>query len=246
MEKTRWQKTRSAVGAVSLLLFPASFYYLSPVISLGGASLGILAGSLIVFGVLLVSGMLLGRSFCSWVCPAGKIQDLAMQSRTGRFPRKALAWLKYVVWAAWLGLLFILFHSSGGIKRVDFTFATTSGFSVGDLPSLIAYLAVVLAFFGLALIGGRRTGCHTICWMAPFLVLGMKLGDLLRLKRPRLAVVETPCSSCGLCDRQCPMSLEVSKFAAQGKPESADCILCGACVDACPRKRLCLKWKNHA
>ncbi len=43
--------------------------------------------------------------------------------------------------------------------------------SVTDLNGLIAYVLVVIVFFLLALIIGRRSACHTICWMAPFMII---------------------------------------------------------------------------
>jgi len=46
---------------------------------------------------------------------------------------------------------------------------------IADLPSLIAYVAVVALFLVLSLTVGRRAGCHTICWMAPFMVIGRKI-----------------------------------------------------------------------
>ena len=42
----------------------------------------------------------------------------------------------------------------------------------------ITYLTVVGIFFGLAVLAGRRAGCHTICWMAPFMIIGRKIRNL--------------------------------------------------------------------
>jgi formate hydrogenlyase subunit 6/NADH:ubiquinone oxidoreductase subunit I len=39
------------------------------------------------------------------------------------------------------------------------------------------------------------------------------------------------------------MSLEVSRLQAKGSIASVDCILCGKCVDACPKKTLSFAWR---
>ncbi|MFP4364387.1 MAG: 4Fe-4S binding protein [Spirochaetia bacterium] len=41
--------------------------------------------------------MVLERTFCSWVCPAGKIQDLTAEARTRRSPRRYIHWIKYLM-----------------------------------------------------------------------------------------------------------------------------------------------------
>jgi SAM-dependent methyltransferase len=49
---------------VSLLLFPVTLYYFSPVIIIEGAFQGIVTGSFVMFGLQLVASMFPGRAFC--------------------------------------------------------------------------------------------------------------------------------------------------------------------------------------
>ncbi len=237
------RRIRAAVTTLALILFPAFFYYLSPVMPLIGGSLGIVTGSLVVFLFLFLSAAFLGRGFCSYACPAGALQDEACRGGTRAFPAK-LRWIKWVVWASWLTGLGFLFRRAGGVQGIEFAFGTQGGLSVSDPSSLIAYLMVVIVFFLLALLAGRRAACHTICWMAPFMVLGRAAGRALRL--PSLRVRSTPesCVSCGRCDAVCPMSLPVSRLLAAGEISSADCILCGECVDSCGRNTLSFSWRR--
>jgi len=81
---------------------------------------------------------------------------------------------------------------------------------------------------------GRRTMCHSICWMAPFMIISRKLSNLVRWSALRLKTDTTECTSCGTCTRNCPMSLEVQEMVDRSYMESAECILCGQCVDNCP------------
>ena len=236
------QRVRAVTTTLSLILFPAFFYYLSPVIPIGGAQKGIVTGSLVIFALLFGSALVLGRGFCAYVCPAGALQDHVARGRSRRFPQRAFGWLTYVVWVAWLGMLAFFFRRAGGISGISFAFQTTSGLSVADRSSLIAYLMVVLVFFLLALLFGRRAACHTICWIAPFMVLGRKLGAMLRV--PAVSVTSDPasCVDCRKCDGVCPMSLPVSRMHRNGVVSSSGCILCGNCVDVCPTGTLSLRW----
>ena len=65
-------KIRKTLLFVSLLLFPLTLNYLSPYVSIDGAMAGVLSGSALLFLLLFVSGLFLGRAWCGWVCPAGR------------------------------------------------------------------------------------------------------------------------------------------------------------------------------
>ncbi len=70
--------------------------------------------------------------------------------------------------------------------------------------------------------------------MAPFMILGRKLRNLVRWPALRLKANTEQCVSCSTCTKNCPMSLEVQSMVEKSKMESAECILCGRCVDNCP------------
>lgn len=44
------------------------------------------------------------------------------------------------------------------------------------------------------------------------------------------------CVQCGICSYNCPLGIDVRRFAWQGKPViESHCITCGECVSRCPR-----------
>lgn len=241
MKKTKYVKTRLGFLTISTILFPVTFYYLSPMVPMNASIQGVVSGSLIVFLILLVLSIFIGRFFCSWLCPAGGIQDQLLQSRNKRVSVKKISWLKYVVWSFWLGTLLFLFKKAGGIKGIDFTFATDHGFSTTDLMSIIIYTIVVLTFSTISLIIGRRAACHTICWISPFMVVGKKIAETLKIPNLHLRAETHECVHCGKCDKSCPMSLEVEKLVDTGVIRDNNCILCGECKESCPKKLF--SWK---
>ncbi|MGL1893958.1 MAG: 4Fe-4S binding protein [Spirochaetaceae bacterium] len=228
-----YQKTRIAIATLSMILFPLTFYYFSPYLSIMGAAEGIVSGSIIVFIMLFLSSIFLGRAFCSWVCPAGAIQDQLLKSRTKRVNVKKISWIKYVIWVPWLMTILFMFKRAGGAKQVDFLYQTEMGISVTSLGSAITFTIVIMLFYLISLIFGRRSACHTICWMAPFMVLGKKLGELLQVPSLRLKRDPSKCIECKKCNSVCPMSLNVVDLSRNKDLSDHNCILCGRCVDVC-------------
>ena len=235
--KTKRQLTRRVLLIASLLLLPVTLYYFSPALSLQGAASGVASGSVLLFAGLFVSALVLGRAFCGWACPMGGLQELTALLRGRAVARRRVRWIKYLVWGPWFLLLVYFTVRAGGFHRVHFTYQTWHGVSVSDLQGLLTMLAVATVFFVPAIAAGRRASCHTLCWIAPFMIAGRALRNLAAwpslLLRPAR---QEACQQCGECTSACPMSIEVSAGVKAGSLETTDCILCGSCVDACPRR----------
>ena len=232
------QTVRHLILLISLLLFPLTLNYFSPYLIVVGASRGIITGSFIIFSVLLLSSLFLGRFFCGWLCPAGGLQEACFgisrkPARGGR-----LNWLKYIIWVPWITAIIVLGIWAGGFIQIDPLYMTESGISVDDISKYIIYYSVVLIFFLLAVLAGRRSACHYICWMAPFMVIGDKFGRLIHLPSLHLESRPDKCIDCKRCNQICPMSLSVSTMALSGQMKNSECILCGECIDHCPRQVL--------
>jgi ferredoxin-type protein NapH len=232
------QRARTAVSLISLLSFPVTLYYLSPAVIAMGAAEGVVTGSAIVFAALFLSSLVLGRGFCSWVCPAGALQDCAARANGRPVKSGRVGLVKYFIWVPWLALIVLLFAKEGGVKAVEPAYMTEQGISALGLPGFLSYYAVIAIFLVIGLLGRRRLACHSICWMAPFMIIGRRIKDALPYPSLRLVARREACTSCGSCDRSCPMSLSVSKLVARGDMRHDECIFCGECVDGCPSKAI--------
>lgn len=227
------QKTRRTIVFLSLLLFPLTLNYFSPYVSIDGAMSGVISGSLLVFGLQFVSGIFFGRAWCGWLCPVSGLNEACLGINSRNVDARRLKIVRYAIFSVWAGILVSMFVLAGGIKGIDPLRMTETGISVDEPMKFIVYYSVVLLIFLVTLLVGKRGACHSICWMSPFLVAGLKLGRLLRL--PQIKIYSTPaaCIQCGSCDKACPMSIAVSKSVLTGCIRSSDCILCGSCADAC-------------
>jgi polyferredoxin len=46
------------------------------------------------------------------------------------------------------------------------------------------------------------------------------------------------CSNCKLCNKACPMGLDVNDMVKNDTMENLNCILCGECIENCPEKTI--------
>ena len=225
----------------SFLLFPITIFYFSPVLVIEGALAGAVVGSTLVFGLQFLLAIVFRRAFCGWLCAAGGLQEL--EADVAGKPAK-LGWrtrIKYVIWVPWVLAIAVFAWVAGGFTLVDPLAGIPGGVSMNNPLGLPIYFGIVALFFIPNLFLGRRAMCHCVCWMAPFMVLGEKLGSALRVPQLRIEAEPERCVSCGKCNHACPMSLDVESLLNEGTIADAECIQCAACADACPKDALALR-----
>lgn len=242
--KTR-QKLRNGIILFSFFLFPAIYYYLSPVVIIKAAQNGVMNGSFIIFALLFVSALILGRGYCGWVCPAAGCQEAIIKARDKKVKRGNF--IKWIIWVPWIIAITFFAIKAGGYHKIDFFYETSYGLSIGNIEALIIYyffllLPIVLPSF----VFGKRSFCHHICWMAPFMIIGRKIRN--RFGWPSLQIQAKPekCSHCHTCVNNCPMSLQVEKMVQANKMENTECILCGTCIDGCEFNAIRFTFFNKA
>ncbi len=234
-------KTRKTLAFISFLLFPVTFNFFSPYISLDGALQGIISGSLMVFALMVITGLVFRRAWCSYVCPWAAPSEYICTINNRPVERRILRKIRYTIFGIWFTGIITAFVLAGGIKGIDLLHLTETGVSV-DMPfKFITYYLVIAILFLLTILIGRRGACHAMCWMSPFLVFGCYLGEKLRLPQFLVLSKTEYCIGCGQCTKACPMSIDVMAEVKNGKIDSHDCILCGQCVNSCPRDVLSIK-----
>ena len=192
------------------------------------------AGVFIFFGIILMS-LIVGKSFCSWLCPIGFLSELIGDFGQKIFKKKIklpkfldypLRTLKYLM----LGFLFysvFFLMSTLAVKsfldspynlvsdiKMYYFFADISGFSL-----------IVITFLFLLSIPVRNFWCRYLC---PY---GALLGILNFLSPTKIKRNPVSCTDCGLCNKACPSFIKVDKVKTV---LSDECTSCFNCIDACP------------
>lgn len=194
-----------------------------------------------VFGVLLFFSMVLGRLVCGFLCPFGLVQDLLHKIPVPKWelPKRAdklLRWLKYVVLVVMVILLPITLTNAFGIAPPYFCeFICPAGTLEGGI-SLASQSETLRQMIGglfywkifllvLVVVGSMviyRPFCKYLCPLGAFYGLFQRVGFF------QMEVDGAKCDGCGLCEKTCPMQVDVRKNI-----NSAECIRCGRCKDVC-------------
>lgn len=259
------QRIRKTILVISFLLFPVTIWYFSPYLIIQAASEHIMNGSFIVFCAMFVFSMFFGRAWCGYLCPAGGLQECLFACNPNPAKQGKRDWIKYIIWVIWIIAVIVTFLLGKNQVTINPFYMTDHGISVAGIHNYVVYYGVILLLVLPALIHGRRASCHYVCWMAPFMVIGSTIGRLLHLPQLHVEADSERCISCGQCSKACPMGLDVKNMVLKsgnsghsermqsGSPkdgcsrpgnslETSECIQCGACIDACPKKVLKYKF----
>jgi polyferredoxin len=205
------------------------------------ASIGYYHFSLYVFGFLATIGAVGGRIVCGWACPFGFIQDILYKLKTVkvRVP-KILHATKYFV-------LFILVLAVPYFTKEPWfcKLCPIGTFEAGiplmlinkdlrDLIGLLFYVKIaILMSFIFWMIISQRPFCKTACPLGAIYSLFNKFSII------KLEVNEKKCVKCGLCVKECPVSIKINEEGG----DSANCIRCFRCSN-CPTKAISIKLSS--
>ncbi len=190
---------------------------------------------LAIFVAILLMGLLLKRSFCSWVCPIGFLSEYLWKLGRKIFGRNLvlpkfldypLRSLKYIllVFFAWgiLGemsvralraFIYSPYNRVADIKMLMF-FEHLSTFSFSVL--------VVLALLSIPI---KNFWCRYLC---PY---GALLGFLSLFSPVKITRNPKTCIDCKLCTEVCPANLPVHRL---NRIRSDECTTCLSCTAVCP------------
>ena len=248
LKMSKRQSIRRGIIIRMFLLFPITITWLSPALPVIYAGFGgILTGAVIIFLLQFLTSLFLGRVFCGYICSAGGLQECMMRVSDKKVKSTKINIIKYIIWVPWLAAIVVLFVRSGGINEIDFFAGTVDNWQFLIAPYRYwIYFGVILLMVVAHLLVGNRATCHCVCWMAPFMIIGTKVSDLLRLPRLRLKANRDSCIGCKQCSKKCPMSLDVKTMVETANMKNSECILCGECVDICPKKSIAYTFDNKS
>lgn len=181
----------------------------------------------------LLISVLLGRVFCSWLCPVGFCLELVQQQgkkadwsvarRQSLLPDRRIAF--FVLLSA-LSLLL----STPFLSHIDPPHLL--GRELMYARSLAAVsatgLGLLLGMLLLDLLVSSRAWCNSLCPSGGGLSL---LGGWRRLN---IRMDAPKCTRCGDCDQACPYYLQPMQLADDGEFNWLKCDNCGLCRDVCP------------
>lgn len=182
---------------------------------------GVFEAATIHYAVAKIFGpFIFGRGWCGYACWTAMVFDF-LPYKVPMQPRKKIGWMKYIVFAAsimFVSLLF-LFHLRN-LGKIMFW-----AFIIGNI--LYYAVGIMLAF----LFKDNRAFCKYICPVA-VIMKPASYFSLIRVKCDK-----TKCVLCGKCKKVCPMDVDITDNARTRK-NGTDCILCFQCTKECPKNAL--------
>lgn len=236
-------------GAGKHVCVPGLFCYSCPG-AVGACPIGALQASFTkgrptfpyyVLGILLLFGLLLGRTICGFLCPFGFVQDLLYRIPFFRKIRTFrhepwLRLLKVAVFVFLVVLLPLLYTNVPYFCKYLCPAGTLFGaipiLSVEQLLSdqigpLFWWKLIVLIVLLLLSLMISRPFCRYLC------PLGLLYGACNRVALVELTFDADACVYCGKCREVCPMGID--PVTAH---RSIECIRCGRCRNVCPTNAL--------
>lgn len=243
------------VGKTKVLCVPGFNCYSCPG-AVGSCPLGALQNALAatgktagfyVFGIILLYGLVFGRTICGWLCPLGLIQELLHKIPTFKIPKgrvtRALSYLKYIILAVFviaIPIWYGLWHDmaipgfckyicpAGTLEGATALIANAkNGDYYGMLGILFTRKFVIMLIIGLACIFCYRAFCRFLC------PLGAIYGLFNKISVLGVKVDKNRCNGCGKCVNHCSMDVR--------RVGDHECINCGKCMEVCSQDAISIK-----
>lgn len=203
-----------------------------------------------VMGFLFVIGAVLGRFVCGWLCPFGLFQDLLYKIPFARKIKKVpgdrlLKYLKYFILLIFVILLpMVVLDLSGQGEPWFCKWICPSGTIMAGWPLVIlnegirgaigwlfAWKSLILVSIIILSVIIYRPFCRYIC------PLGAIYGLFNPISLYGYQINPRKCIGCRRCQEACKLNIPVYE-----KPNSTECIRCGACKNTCEEKAITNKF----
>lgn len=220
----------------------------------------VLALNLVVIAVLVLLTLLMGRIYCSIICPLGVLQDIfgwfGKKAKKNRYSySKPMNMLRYVMLAVLIVALVAGFTSIAAIIAPYSAFGRIASNLFAPIylwgNNLLAGIAESMdsyAFYSTEvwLKGGITLVIAVVTFVALFVLawkngrtycntvcpVGTVLGFLSRFSYMKPVINTDKCNGCGLCAKNCKASCIDSK---NHSIDYSRCVVCLDCVDKCKR-----------
>lgn len=192
-----------------------------------------------ILGILLLFGVVLGRTICGYLCPFGLLQEILYLLPTKKFRKnkwtRYLTWLKYVILVIFVIGIPLILAAPGFCKYI-----CPAGTLEGGIPlvsmneqlreltgGLFSWKVFLMVIILVSCVFVFRSFCRFICPLGAFYSLFHRIAIV------GMRVDAEKCNGCQACVRSCKMDV---KYVGD-----RECIQCGKCTHSCAQGALRFK-----
>jgi polyferredoxin len=191
--------------------------------------------ALVLFLTFIGMALLTKKSFCSWLCPVGTLEEALWKTGQKLFGRNFRIWNWLDIALRFVKHILLIFFIKAIL--IDMPAQALKGFlnapywAIADIkmlhfftaPSTLSIIViVVLAVLSLIY---KNFWCRYLCPYGALLGLFSFLSPLKVIRNPGA------CTDCGRCSKVCPARIDVRKKEVV---RSVECTACLTCVGNCP------------
>ncbi len=212
------------------------FRLASQLLFLSAAAFSLIQMNFILTGVLLAIALLGGSFYCGWLCPFGLFQEIlswlgkkiSPSGKVLKIPLKLEKKLIIFRYALLLvGLISLLgIYLPNVLTEISSPLQTFSSVLTRNISYIKTSTWIIFGVVLILSIFIERPFCRYLCPQGALYGL-LSLGRILTIKRNK-----NTCVSCGLCDRSCPMQIQISE---KNQIRNTQCINCFRCISSCKR-----------
>ena len=237
------QSLRMILLLLSFSIFPITVVYMAPAPPIMSLRAGVINLSVLTILAIFLSGFVLRRAFCGWLCPGGGCQLVAQALNNKRVQNLKTNWVRIIIVSVWVFIMIATVVFRDQFPSLDVDHPGAGKFATTNVRYFLPYIPVVVFIFLFIYLFGRRGFCHRGCWIYPLIATSSKLGTLARLPSLYVSIKKSEaCKDCKLCTRVCPMSIDVYNHIKGNIKLPNNCIQCGLCIDKCPKEVLAFSF----
>ncbi len=202
-----------------------------------------------VIGIIMLYGLIFGRTICGFLCPMGLLQELLYKIKTPKINKsnitRVLSYFKYILLVTLVIIVPVLYGFQSIVIPGFCKYVCPAGIVEGAfgllsnpnnetffqmLGSLFTWKFALLIIITVMCIFMFRFFCRFLC------PLGAIYGFFNSFSFLGITVNNDKCTSCGLCTSVCKMDVK--------KVGDHECINCGLCISVCKTNAISWKGKN--
>lgn len=242
------------VGKAKLLCVPGLNCYSCPG-AVGSCPLGALQNAIAssgykapyyMFGIILLYGIIFGRTICGYLCPFGLIQELLHKIPSPKVKKgivtKCLSYLKYFILLIFVFIIPFWYSFESFPVPAFCKYICPAGTAEGaigllsnpqnaDKISMLGLIFerkfIILSIIILSSVFVYRSFCRFLC------PLGALYGLFSKVSAIGIKVNSSKCTDCGRCIHVCPVDIKTAG--------DSECVSCGKCISTCPVSAIELK-----